>query len=314
MSLSSPHENSLYFSSVNATDYSEHKISPSLYNVSNNIETNSNSNSNNGNNNNNNDMLLLGDILNENIINNNTHTHVHSHTHSHTHTHTYTTQPSFKHKTKPKNDTTETKENYIDILISAAMNLIHNHNISHSYLSNESRSQFSEENDDNNVSLKSTSEHVNSSSQLIKCKNALCTNYINIYSMSIYCKECDVDYVKGNYCYYCKRLYSTRHSKYINSEWVECYYCNKHNHIQCEMESGNYVNISKMVLHKGFKYMCPQCRKNKQKKRGNNSNVIKKNEGELSNNNNNNKTKKMKCDNKEMCLDYVKIMNIVKGD
>lgn len=312
MSLSSPHENSLYFSSVNATDYSEHKISPSLYNVSNNIETNSNSNSNNGNNNNNNnnDMLLLGDILNENNINNNTHTH--------THTYTYTTQPSFKHKTKPKNDNTETKENYIDILISAAMNLINNHNISQSYLSNESRSQFSEENDDNNISLKSTSEHVNvsnsssSNSQLIKCKNALCTNYINIYSMSIYCKECDVDYVKGNYCYYCKRLYSTRHSKYINSEWVECYYCNKHNHIQCEMESGNYVNISKMVLHKGFKYMCPQCRKNKQKKRGNNSNVIKKNEGELSNNNN--KTKKMKCDNKEMCLDYVKIMKIVKGD
>lgn len=309
MSLSSPHENSLYFSSVNATDYSEHKISPSLYNVSNNIETNSNSNSNNGNNNNNNnnDMLLLGDILNENNINNNTHTH----------THTYTTQPSFKHKTKPKNDNTETKENYIDILISAAMNLINNHNISQSYLSNESRSQFSEENDDNNISLKSTSEHVNvsnssSNSQLIKCKNSLCTNYINIYSMSIYCKECDVDYVKGNYCYYCKRLYSTRHSKYINSEWVECYYCNKHNHIQCEMESGNYVNISKMVLHKGFKYMCPQCRKNKQKKRGNNSNVIKKNEGELSNNNN--KTKKMKCDNKEMCLDYVKIMKIVKGD
>ena len=288
MSLSSPHQNSLYFSLVNHNDYTEHKISPSLYNVSNNIETNSNSNSNNGNNNNN-DMLLLGDILNENNSINNTNT----------------TQPSFKHKTKSKNDINETKENYIDILISAAMNLINNHNISQSYLSNESRSQFSEEIDDNNVSIKS--EHVNSS-HLIKCKNALCSNYINIYSMSIYCKECDIDYAKGNYCYYCKRLYSTRHSKYINSEWVECFYCNKHNHIQCEIESGNYVNISKMVMHKGFKYMCPQCRKNKQKKRGTN-NANKKTEGEL-----NNKTKKMKCDNKEKCLDYVKIMKIVKGD
>jgi hypothetical protein len=206
----------------------------------------------------------------------------------------------------------DNKENYLDILIQAAMNLINNNIFSFNDNNNYEDSEITQtmNSEDTNINKHNNNYY---DSQLIKCKNSLCSNYINVYSMSIYCNECDIDYVKGNFCFYCKRIYSTRH-KPSNHEWLECFYCNKHNHIKCEMESGNYVNINKMIMHKGFKYMCPQCRKHKQRKGGNNHNksLNSSNNKKQYNGDSYNKIKKAKCDNKEINLDYIKIMKILE--
>ena len=116
------------------------------------------------------------------------------------------------------------KENYLDILITAAESLINHYNIPSDYFSG-------------------------NQSSLIKCKNKICMNFIKDFSISIYCKECDIEFQNGNYCVYCKLIYKTPD---ISSEWIQCSHCYKYQHIQCEEENGNLSNLTKLISSKTF--------------------------------------------------------------
>ena len=184
--------------------------------------------------------------------------------------------------------------NYLDYLISAADNIINKGEVSIAYLnSNEEIIN----NEMNNVD--SSEEHE------LKCRNNLCNNMISPNSPSIYCKECDEEYQNGNYCIYCKTIY--KHIKIKNNrDWIQCYYCHKCVHIQCEEEYGAYYNISRQSMSKGFKYICPLCRKNKTKK-----NLKKKTNEPPSNDILYYKTKfKNKTENKDIFADFIKVLEL----
>lgn len=199
------------------------------------------------------------------------------------------------------------KENYLDYLITAADSLIDKGEISLSYLN--TKNNLKEEED---CEMESEIEEKNNE---LKCRNKLCSNIINPYSTSIYCKECDDEYQKGNYCFYCRTIYKKIKLK-NNREWVQCYYCHKYNHTQCEAELGTYSNIGKLSQNKGFKYMCPLCKKNKvngiNKKNSNSKKKIQ----SIDNSSNNilyYKTKfknKNQNENKDIFQDFIKIIEL----
>lgn len=178
------------------------------------------------------------------------------------------------------------KENYLDILITAAESLINHYNIPSDYFSG-------------------------NQSSLIKCKNKICMNFIKDFSISIYCKECDIEFQNGNYCVYCKLIYKTPD---ISSEWIQCSHCYKYQHIQCEEENGNLSNLTKLISSpKTFKYLCMICKKCQRI----NTNSLKKLKKGNQLKNINKKTIsfyknkiKSKPDKKDILLDLIKILEI----
>ena len=252
-----------------------------------------------------NDLVLLGDIINDNkqqkyfnsIKKNKRKTHAHSNIKNSQEDIEMNDLTNENKNSKNENLTQNLplfKENYLEYLISAADNIINKGEVSIAYL-NSTEELFQKEiiNEDSN-------EHE------LKCRNNLCNNMISPNSPSIYCKECDEEYQNGNFCIYCKTIY--KHLKVKNNrDWIQCYYCHKCVHIECEEEYGAYYNISRQSMSKGFKYICPLCRKNKTSKKS----LKKKSNEPASNDILYYKTKfKNKTENKDIFADFIKVLEI----
>ena len=110
-----------------------------------------------------------------------------------------------------------------------------------------------------------------------KCENTLC-NYIfnsnkDIIKIKIkglktqekkLCKKCCEAVEKGYYCYYCNAIY--RYDMSDSAKWVECDFCKKWVHFDCELSKGKRFNSTK-ELNDVKKYMCPICSNEKDEKR-----------------------------------------------
>ncbi len=160
---------------------------------------------------------------------------------------------------------TRSKDNYIDLLISSFDKMIEKGEITLNYL-NSPILNLNYENIENNFSK--------------KCENKICaivvydenliyhTKFVsnNSYKpQSIWlCEKCYNAFKLGNYCYYCNIIYrdfdfNTQY--YDKKKWIQCDYCQRWQHIQCEEKKGKYNNVEELAMNPNFKYMCPFCRK-----------------------------------------------------
>ena len=71
-----------------------------------------------------------------------------------------------------------------------------------------------------------------------------------------FCKKCCDAVVKGHFCYYCKSIY--RDDMSDTSKWVECDFCKKWEHFDCELTKGKRYS-TKQELEEVKQYMCPIC-------------------------------------------------------
>ena len=167
------------------------------------------------------------------------------------------------------------KENYLDLLIEAADELITN-GLDIDLLAElklPSKSSHSSKHHSNQ------SRHITSSSsvQNFKCENKVCPVYFakksNFFIAKItslknktlrLCSQCHQAWKNGQYCYYCGVIYRQyRGTKGFNDHktWIGCEFCNNWEHVQCEEQKGVYSNLSQLIKKdKHLKYKCPVCR------------------------------------------------------
>ena len=166
--------------------------------------------------------------------------------------------------------TQKIKENYLDLLVSSFDNMIQNGEITLNYLNSPTLNFNFENNSENNFSK--------------KCENKICAIVVydqsQIYHTKFFancsykaqsiwlCEKCHNAYKLGNYCYYCNIIYrdfefNTQY--YDKKKWIQCDYCQRWQHIQCEEKKGEYSNVEELALNPNFKYMCPFCRKERNK-------------------------------------------------
>ena len=246
------------------------------------------------------DLVLLGDIINEKVGETKHQRYFNSikksKKNSHPHSNIKIPKDDIENiKSTQKNSFLSTfRENYLDFLINAAENIIHKGDISIPYLNS------TEELINNEINIDESSENE------LKCRNNLCNNMISPNGPSIYCKDCGEEYQNGNFCIYCKTIYKI--AKIKNSkDWIQCFYCHKCVHVQCEEEFRAYYNISRQSMSKGFRYICPLCRKNKTSKKS----LKKKTNEPVSNDILYYKTKfKNKTENKDIFDDFIKVLEL----
>jgi len=101
------------------------------------------------------------------------------------------------------------------------------------------------------------------------CENPLCKNVFNsnkektkikIKGLKIQekklCKKCSDSVEKEHFCYYCNSIY--RDGMTDNAKWIECDFCGKWEHFDCEISKGKrYANAQE--LNDAKQYMCPCC-------------------------------------------------------
>ena len=173
---------------------------------------------------------------------------------------------------KTKKEENQFKSNYLDLLISSLDSQLEKGEITLEYLYSKTiKYDFGLTLFENNNYSK-------------KCENKTCAIIADdplkifqskFYSSSSYksqtlnlCEKCYEAYKKGNYCYYCNIIYRDfdfNTSYYDKKKWIQCDYCLRREHIQCEEKKGKYFNIEQLALNPYFKYMCPFCRKDKDK-------------------------------------------------
>jgi hypothetical protein len=165
------------------------------------------------------------------------------------------------------------KDNYIHLLLNTIDNLFSSGEITMEYL-NETNT-----NDKQEFNLDGSSE-LNENNFCKKCDNKVCTyladnphklfqakfiGSTSYKSKNLWlCEKCYKAYSLGNYCYYCHivyRDYDHGTQYYDKKKWIQCDYCQKWHHMQCEGKKGKYDNIEELSLNVNFKYMCPFCRK-----------------------------------------------------
>ena len=181
---------------------------------------------------------------------------------------TYNTVESPKNKIENPSITNQKsqkiKENYIDLLVSSFDNMIQNGEITLNYLNSPTLNFNFENNSENNFSK--------------KCENKICAIVVydqsQIYHTKFFancsykaqsiwlCEKCHNAYKLGNYCYYCNIIYrdfefNTQY--YDKKKWIQCDYCQRWQHIQCEEKKGKYSNVEELAMNPNFKYMCPFC-------------------------------------------------------
>lgn len=110
-----------------------------------------------------------------------------------------------------------------------------------------------------------------------KCENKVCPVYFtkktNCYIAKIVslknktlrlCYQCYQAWKNGQYCYYCGIIYRQyRGTKGFNDHktWIGCEFCKNWEHVQCEEQKGVFSNLSQLIKKdKRFKYKCPVCR------------------------------------------------------
>jgi len=179
-----------------------------------------------------------------------------------------------KEKTQKKN---LTKDNYIDLLINTIDHLFETGEITMEYLNSKSHLKFDPQK--LGLTLNTVSED-NDNNFSKKCDNKICAFLADhphklfqakFFASTSYkpknlwlCEKCYKAYSSGNYCYYCHTVYREyKHGTqyYDRKKWIQCDYCQKWHHMQCEEKKGKYENIEELSLNTNFKYMCPFCRK-----------------------------------------------------
>ena len=154
---------------------------------------------------------------------------------------------------------------YLNFLVISANNLLKSNKITIEYL---------------NTPLEKKEQKQNKKIQIIneknknlkKCSNKICSKFFEPTNLnSYYCKDCYEAYKKGDYCFYCGIIYRDFKGNETNNDdksWIQCDFCHKWTHIQCEIEKGIFKNLSQLNNNDNFKYICPICRiKNQNKKR-----------------------------------------------
>ena len=119
-----------------------------------------------------------------------------------------------------------------------------------------------------------------------KCENPLCKyvfnsnkdkNKIKIKGLKTQekklCKKCCEAVEKGHYCYYCNAIY--RDDMSDTAKWVECDFCKKWEHFECELLKGKRFS-STQELNDVNQYMCPICINEKAEQKNNDNKIQKK--------------------------------------
>ena len=115
--------------------------------------------------------------------------------------------------------------------------------------------------------------NINNTYENGQCENPLCKYIFNSNKNKLkikikglkpqekyLCKKCSDAVENGHFCYYCNAIY--RDDMTDSAKWVECDYCNKWEHFDCELQKGKtYSTVQQLndVKH----YMCPICRNKK---------------------------------------------------
>ena len=178
---------------------------------------------------------------------------------------------------------------YINLLINTVNNLLKEGKITMKYLKEktEHKSNHINQNNNNRNSPDSSSSpslptmssykkvdneklnNINNIYENGQCENPLCKYIFNSnkdkYKTKIkglknqeknLCKKCCEAVEKGHFCYYCNAIY--RDDMTDSAKWVECDFCKKWEHFDCELMKGKrYSTVQELndVKH----YMCPIC-------------------------------------------------------
>lgn len=169
------------------------------------------------------------------------------------------------------------KEEYVDLLINSINNLFKDGSISMDYINSPTFDPKKL-----GITLSNLNKLTDDSENTFnkKCENKVCTFladnphklfHSKFFASTSYksknlwlCEKCYKAYASGNYCYYCNTIYREYEygtQYYDRKKWIQCDYCQKWQHIQCEEKKGKYENIEELSLNSNFKYMCPFCRK-----------------------------------------------------
>ena len=102
-----------------------------------------------------------------------------------------------------------------------------------------------------------------------QCENPLCKYIFNSnkdkyktkikglkVQEKILCKKCFEAVEKGHFCYYCNSIY--RDELTDLAKWVECDFCKKWEHFDCELQKGKRYSTNQ-ELNDVKNYMCPIC-------------------------------------------------------
>lgn len=191
-------------------------------------------------------------------------------------------------------NTNNSDECYLDLLIQSALNLLSSGKITFNYLNQSTSPKKDYSSQDEDIENFKHQNHTYNQKQTFfsqKCENKLCgiivdkpsdifhTKIISRKNKSLWlCINCYTSLKNGQYCYYCNTIYnegnnslpSTREETSFScidtKTWIQCDYCKHWQHLECEEKKGKITNISKLVKKKDFKYICPICRLEKEKK------------------------------------------------
>ena len=201
-----------------------------------------------------------------------------------------------ENKIIPKNQNTNSANQekqkakpYINFLINTVTNLMNEGKITMKYLKEKTELKSSHSNCNNNrnspdysssPSLPTMSSYKRSNNEKLnnikntpnengQCENPLCKYIFNSnkdkFKTKIkglktqeknLCKKCCDAVEKGHFCFYCNAIY--RDDMTDSAKWVECDYCKKWEHFDCELQKGKkYSTVQELndVKH----YMCPIC-------------------------------------------------------
>ena len=175
------------------------------------------------------------------------------------------------------------KNNYLDLLITSLNKQLDNGNITLEYL--------------NSPTLPKLSEYSSETDEEVfkkKCENKMCAviveNTNDIYQAKFLqslsfkshiqwlCKKCFNAFEQGNYCYYCNIIYREfefNQQYYDSKKWIQCDYCSGWQHVICDEKKGKFDSLEELAINPNFKYKCPLCRKESEKKRKRNEMLVK---------------------------------------
>ena len=171
---------------------------------------------------------------------------------------------------KEKKNLNQFKSNYLDLLIVSFDSQLEKGEITMDYLNSKTEkfdlSLFESKNYSKKCENKICAIIVDDPSKIYQSKFYACSSYKS-QNLNL-CEKCYEAYKKGNYCYYCNivfRDFDFNTSYYDKKKWIQCDYCLRWEHMQCEEKKGKYTNIEQLALNPNFKYMCPFCRKDNDK-------------------------------------------------
>ena len=190
-------------------------------------------------------------------------------------------------KSQNSNSAQQEKQNtkpYINLLITTVTNLMKEGKITMKYLKEKTENKtniYSRNNSDSSYSpslptMTSYKRIINEKANNLggkhengQCENLLCKYYFNSNKEKFktkikglknqeknLCKKCCDAVENGHFCYYCNQIY--RDDMTDTAKWVECDYCKKWEHFDCELQKGKRYS-SQQELNDITEYMCPIC-------------------------------------------------------